>query len=780
MPDRARCETPSATRLSNDRIVFQIPVAGNNYDAATGSWTIVLNSPLPAISTPAITIDGLTQQSQPGAATTHPVVAITPGPRNTGNGLVVSSGGNTVRGLVIGGFQGAGMLVDGSGATGNLVTGNFIGTDVTGTIGRGNGFAGVRLGGTSNTVASNVISGGRSEGVFVTGRGDQVVNNLIGTDATGTAALGNGLSGITILQTANVLVRGNTISGNGVSQVGGSGIIINSASSDLIVGNFIGTDAAGTRRLPNFGDGVSLILGASGNTIGGADVGLGNIIANNRADGVLVDTGTGNVVLSNSIHDNVAGGIVLVNGGNNNQVSPILTSALVFPDQVRVEGSLAATADTGYLVQFFGNNPASGQGRTLLGSQTVPSQATNHTADLTLVVAATLPAGATITAVASVTSTPVESSNPAFGDTSAFSTAVVLVSPFVVTNTNDSGIGSLRFAIQSANGDVNNDDTITFRIPTQDPGFIPSTGSWTIPVLSLLAIAKPLSDGIQHVVVIDGLTQQSQPGAAATHPVVEITPGPRYTGNGLEVSSGGNTVRGLVIGGFQGAGMLVDGSGATGNLVTGNFIGTDVTGTTRLPNRFAGVRLGGSSNTVSSNLISGNTSEGVFVIGRGDQVLDNRIGTDAAGTAALGNGLSGITILQAANVLVRGNTISGNGIGQFQGGGIVLTGPGATDNLIVGNFIGTDSTGMRRIPNVADGITIFPGATGNTVGGTAAGARNVISGNGGNGLTIQGTSNNSVIGNDIGVGADGTTVLGNTFDGVFLSDAPSNVLLSRM
>ena len=370
-----------------------------------------------------------------------------------------------------------------------------------------------------------------------------------------------------------------------------------------------------------------------------------------------------------------------------------------------------------------------------------------------------------------------ESTNPAPGDTSAFSTAVVLVSPFVVTNTNDSGIGSLRFAIQSANGDINNDDTITFRIPTQDPGFTPSTGSWTIPVLSLLAIAKPTSDGIQHVVVIDGLTQQSQPGAATTHPVVEITPGPRYTGNGLEVTSGGNTVRGLVIGGFQGAGMLVDGSGATGNLVTGNFIGTDVTGTTRLPNRFAGVRLGGSSNTVSSNLISGNTSEGVFVIGGGDQVLDNRIGTNAAGTTALGNGLSGITIQQAANVLVRGNTISGNGS---------RAGPGQRDHAHgIGGDCQPDRGEFHRhrrrrdrgaCPMSADGIAVLPALPATRSAGRMPAARNVISGNGGNGLTISGSSGNSVIGNDIGVGADGTTVLGKRLDGVFLSDAPSNVI----
>ena len=208
-------------------------------------------------------------------------------------------------------------------------------------------------------------------------------------------------------------------------------------------------------------------------------------------DGVRVDTGTGNAVLSNSIFNNAAGGIALVNDGNNSQVSPTLTSALVFPDRLRVQGTLAATAGTGYLVEFFGNDPASGQGRVLLGRVTVAAPTSNQTVNLTFTATTTLPAGATITAVASVTSTPVESTNPALGDTSAFSTAAVLVSPFVVTNTNDSGIGSLRFAIQSANGDINNDDTITFRIPTQDPGFIPSTGSWTIPVLSLLAIAKP-------------------------------------------------------------------------------------------------------------------------------------------------------------------------------------------------------------------------------------------------------------------------------------------------
>ena len=428
-------------------------------------------------------------------------------------------------------------------------------------------------------------------------------------------------------------------------------------------------------------------------------------------------------MLSNSILNNAAGGIVLVNGGNNSQVSPTLTSALVFPDRLRVEGrSPPRRARATWSSSSATTRRRARDGRCS-GAMTVPSHSDESDGESHLHRDGDFAGrrddhGGRERHVDSRASR----SNPAPGDTSAFSTAAVLVSPFVVTNTNDSGIGSLRFAIQSANNDVNNDDTITFRIPTPDPGFIPSTGSWTIPVLSLLAIAKPTSEGSQHVVVIDGLTQQSQPGAATTHPVVEITPGPRYTGNGLEVTSGGNTVRGLVIGGFQGAGMLVDGSGATGNLVTGNFIGTDVTGTTRLPNRFAGVRLGGSSNTVSSNLISGNTSEGVFVIGRGDQVLDNRIGTDAAGTTALGNGLSGITIRRRPTSSCAGIRSRATASAKSRAAGSSSAGRERVPNLIVGNFIGTDAAGTRRSPT-SPTACLDLGSLGNTIGGTAAGAR---------------------------------------------------------
>src|SRR5262249_49116924 len=153
------------------------------------------------------------------------------------------------------------------------------------------------------------------------------------------------------------------------------------------------------------------------------------------------------------------------------------------------------------------------------------------------------------------TAAPSGSVNPATGDTSAFSLPVSIIDPFIVTNTTDSTtnplIGSLRFAIQAGNSDVANDDTITFQIPTNDPKSNALPGSWSIPIFAGVTINKPLSGGVQHTFFVNALSQQTQPGAATTHPVVAIAPGTGFQGAaGLTLSSGGNTVNGLVAQGF--------------------------------------------------------------------------------------------------------------------------------------------------------------------------------------------------------------------------------------
>jgi hypothetical protein len=701
-------------QTSGDRIVFQIPASDPNYNAATGSWKIPISSPLPPVKGD---IDGLSQQTQPGASTTHPVIQITPAAGFPADGLAVDASKLTVSGLVIDGFQGNGIIVLPENVTDTIV-GNYIGTDVTGTAAVPNGLAGVRIEGLASTIKNNVISGNGQDGVLIFGNDadeNQVVSNFIGTDATGVAALGNG----------------------------GNGVFVDAGLFNLI---------------------------------GGAAAPQGNIIANNVQNGVRVDTGVGNAVLSNSIFNNAAGGIALTGGGNNNQAAPVLTSALVFPGRTTVDGTLAVKANIGYLVQYFENNPAAGQGRTLIGSQAIGALAADGTFLLVFTTTA-LPADSTITAIASVTSTPPESENPATGDTSPFSNAVVVFNPFIVTNTADTGRGSLRFAVDSANADVNNDDTITFRIPQADPGFNPATGSWTILVQSPLAITKLASEGGQRGVIIDGLSQQSQPGAASTHPVILLTSGPRYAGDGLTINSSGNRVDGLVLSGFRADGILIN-PGANNNLLESDFLGTDVTGSAAMGNGLAGLRIRGAANTIFQNVISGNAKEGVFIVGGGNTILGSFIGTNAAGSAALGNGLSGITVQQSAGNTIAGNVLSGNGLLPVGGSGIVLVGPGGDRNLVVANRIGTDAAGVRALPNSGEGVLVS--GSSNTIGGTAVGAGNLISGNGNHGVAISGASNNMVLGNEIGVAAGGATALGNVLDGIFLDDASGTTISGNL
>ena len=161
-------------------------------------------------------------------------------------------------------------------------------------------------------------------------------------------------------------------------------------------------------------------------------------------------------------------------------------------------------------------------------------------------------------------------------------------------------------------------------------------------------------------------------------------------------------------------------------------------------------------------------TEGVTIIGDGNFVQGNFIGTDVSGTVALGNKLGGMLIV-GSNNLVGGtaagarNVISGNDID-----GVQIATAGSSNNLIQGNFIGTDVSGTADLGNGRVGVLISAEATNNTVGGTSDAARNVISGNEDIGVQIAnvGTNNNTVQGNFIGTDASGSSAIGNSIDGV--------------
>lgn len=194
------------------------------------------------------------------------------------------------------------------------------------------------------------------------------------------------------------------------------------------------------------------------------------------------------------------------------------------------------------------------------------------------------------------------------------------------------------------------------------------------------------------------------------------------------------------------AGVEIRDLGATGNLVQGNYIGTTASGAAALGNSTAfgyGVLLvsGASTNTIggavagAGNVISANGG-GVSVQGgvntcTGNVIAGNLIGTNAAGTAALGNTYSGVGgIAYASGTRIGGTTAAERNVISANGDrGIVLGGSTGVGTLVQGNFIGTDITGTGALGNTGDGIRASDDTGSAVIGGTAAGAGNVIANN---------------------------------------------------
>src|SRR5262249_18278717 len=153
-------------------------------------------------------------------------------------------------------------------------------------------------------------------------------------------------------------------------------------------------------------------------------------------------------------------------------------------------------------------------------------------------------------------------------------------------------------------------------------------------------------------------------------------------------------------------------------------------------------------NSTAANLVSGNGQSGVEITGAGTSgnlVAGNLIGTDVNGTQALANIADGVIADggASANTIGGTNPAARNLISGKGRTGVEPNGAGASANLVVGNFIGTDVNATAALANGRDGVLIQD-AAGNTVGGSAAAARNVISGNGniqtgGNGVHLTGS-----------------------------------------
>ena len=407
--------------------------------------------------------------------------------------------------------------------------------------------------------------------------------------------------------------------------------------------------------------------------------------------------------------------------------------------------------------------------------------------------------------------------------------------PLVVTNANDEGVGSLRFAIDFANSHPNAEgatDTITFDIRGEQPVFR-ITPSSLLPV-----VIDP--------VVIDATTQPGYEGRPLVILDGRNLPREIEGAYGLAITAGRSEVRGLAIVNTPGKGLVL--SGGDLNVVRANWIGLDPdpqADGAAAPNGEAGIAIMDSSDgnrigtdcapdascaAADANVVSANRGAGIQIYqGSGNTVRGNLIGTDASGSAAFGNadgvGVSGgsnnliggtrpgqrnlisgnvngvLLVLKSTGTVVEGNTVGlasdgrtplPNRIGvlvQTPGNriaanvisantlhGVVVAAP-AAGNTIVGNFIGTDATGAMDRGNGGEGVRLVDSPN-NIVGSTKPGERNVVSGNTGEGIGVfgDGARANRIQGNYVGLGASGATDIGNGASGIYLRRAAANVI----
>jgi parallel beta-helix repeat protein len=335
------------------------------------------------------------------------------------------------------------------------------------------------------------------------------------------------------------------------------------------------------------------------------------------------------------------------------------------------------------------------------------------------------------------------------------------VTPFQVTTTADSGAGSLRAAITAVNADKNDSasapDTITFAITGQG--------------VEVISLNKALPK-IKNAVVIDGTSEQGYTNS----PLIALTPGKSFAGDGLHFLNGNATIKGLAVYGFKSFGIEIKGSN---DVITADYIGVDANGTdtAKTANGACGLYVHGATNvTINNNTVGNNKHRGIRVDNSSQVTIDsNTISTNGIGDPDY----AGIVIKgNSTQVTITNNKISGNGRGiriAHAGSATkvisgqtysilidhnVITGS-ATQGILIDKHFGGPSTNVELSNNTVTGAA-KDGIQLNSVSNISL-DKNTVNGNTLNGVEIDNASNVTLTGNTIG--AQGA---GNGKDGVYV------------
>jgi len=675
-----------------------------------------------------------------------------------------------------------GVSIGEAGTSSNVVIGNYIGTDVTGANWLGNGREGVWIGnaaqwnviGGSSPGERNLISANESNGVTISGWGannNVVRGNYIGTDASGSVPLGNNQGGVSIHGGAQYNTIGGSSEGqrNVISANGdGPGVSIgdDGTNNNEVLGNYIGTDVSGTVAMGNNG-GVNICCGARYNTIGGSSEGERNVISGNNWGGIGIgdqDT-NGNEVLGNYIGTDASGTVALPNHGGVN----ICCGA----QNNRIGGG---GAGEGNLIS--GNwDEALWIGNEGTHSNVVEGNLIGTDASGT----AALPNDGGVNICCGAQNNAIGGSGP--GERNVISG----------NNWNGVTIGGWDTYGNVVKGNYIGTDASGAVALSNDTGVNICCGAQNNTVGGSTAAERNVISGNTGSAVWIGNWDTNENVVQGNYIGTDASASYAVgNGNGVSINDnaqnnavgGAGPGEGNIISGNEGDGIFIDGGGAHGNVVQGNRIGTDPSGTAALPNS-TGINIccGAYDNTIGGstpeerNIISGNFGHGVNIRGAGrNWVAGNYIGTDIGGTTALPNG-SGVMISSGAydNAIGGGGPGEGNLISGNRWLGIWIAHGDTNSNVVAGNYVGTDASGMAALPNQGAGIVLIDGPTWNQIGGPTPEERNIISGNNGLGVEIwfEGTSENLIEGNYIGLNVAGDP-LGNLYSGVLIYNGADN------
>ncbi|MEZ5728889.1 MAG: cadherin domain-containing protein, partial [Burkholderiaceae bacterium] len=731
-----------------DRIEFDIPDA-----LVAGAHTIEPTSALPQI-TDALVIDGTTEPDFAGT----PIVVL------DGNNSVVadaltlgaSADGSTIRGLVIRDFTGDAIVVS-VGSDGNTIVGNYIGRlDVTGAdagVGEQNTSAGIRIAGANTIVGGslaadrNVISGNANQGIWIrsTATGTVVQGNIIGADPLGGGAVSNTL-GIQVDGSFNVIGGTGAGAGNVISGNTSNGLVISGAGADgnVVQGNTIGLNAAGNAAISNGAFGVVIDLSADNTQLGGTVAGAGNVISGN--------TGTTGSASRGGVYINAANTVV--------------------------EGNIVGMDATGSFAIANGEAGGSLIGGIVVTNGTGPNRIGGSAVGAGNLIAGNLGAG--VAAMAGLATDLSVLGNAIYGNASI---GIDLEGDGVSINDAedvDAGAnGLLNVPVVTAvtqNG-ANLDIDFWLDVPA---------GTYRIEFFENPAGAD--ASGFGEGQVLLGAVTVSTTGAAGyesfARTLAGVTPS-QLTGISATATvdlGGGNYGATSEFGPvYNGGGVIVDTTADTadGNTASIAALLADRGADGRISLREAITAANNSANGASPDLIRFDIPDPLVA---GAQtilptsalpwitdavIIDATTEPDFAGTPIVeldgslaGAGVDGLYIDSGAN----GTEIRGLVINRFSRDGIQAW----SGNLrIAGNYIGTDVSGLVDLGNGADGLRLTTNSS--TIGGTIAADRNVIAGNGGTAIRLaNGADNNIVVGNYLGVGADGMTAVGNDGNGIWL------------